>query len=198
MKIRNLYRHSVLIFNFSFLILQSSCQQKELSVGVPAPELINMQWLQSPKLKLSDLKGKVVLMRWWTDECMFCINSADALNDWYQTYSDSGLVIIGLYHPKPEPKVCDPEDVREFALDKEFRFPIAIDDQWLNLKKYWLDAKPREFTSVSFLIDRKGIIRYIHLGGEYHKEFSEGHQKCVDDYLTLEKTIVECLHSIKL
>lgn len=183
------------IINFSFLILQSSCQQKELSVGTPAPELLNMQWLQSAKLKLSDLKGKVVLMRWWTDECIFCIQSADALNEWYQTYSDSGLVVIGLYHPKPEPKDCDPEEVREFVLDKEFRFPIAIDDHWLNLKKYWLDAKPRDFTSVSFLIDRKGIIQYIHPGGEYHKEVAESHDKCVKDYLELQRKIQECIRS---
>ncbi len=184
-----------LIFNYSFLILQSSCQQKELSIDDPAPELLSLQWLQSPKLKLSELKGKVVLMRWWTDECIFCINSANALNEWYDMYADSGLVIIGMYHPKPEPKNCDAEDVKEFVLDKEFRFPIAIDDHWLNLKKYWLDATPREFTSVSFLIDRKGIIRYIHPGGEYHKEFSEGHEKCVEDYVVLQRMVVELIRS---
>ena len=117
------------------------------------------------------------------------------MNEWYQNYADSGLVVIGLYHPKPNPKKCNAEDVREFVIDKGFRFPIAIDDQWVNLKKYWLDAKSREFTSVSFLIDRKGIIRYIHPGGEYHKEFSEGHQKCVDDYLALQRKIMECIRS---
>lgn len=176
-------------------ILFISCNQKGLMPGDKAPELLNMQWLQSGNLKLSDLKGKVALMRWWTDECIFCIQSADALNEWYQTYSDSGLVVIGLYHPKPKPKDCDPEEVREFVLDKEFRFPIAIDDQWLNLKKFWLDAKPRDFTSVSFLIDRKGIIRYIHPGGEYHKEMAEGHEKCVSDYSELNSKIQECIKS---
>lgn len=181
------------IINFSLLIFNTSCQPKELSVGDKAPELAAVQWLQSPPLKLSNLKGKVVLIRWWTDECIFCINSAEALNEWYQAYADSGLVIIGMYHPKPEPKVCNAEDVREYAMDKEFRFPIAIDDQWLNLKKYWLDAKSRDFTSVSFVIDRKGIIQYIHPGGEYHKEFSEGHQKCIDDYFAMQSKMEEYL-----
>jgi peroxiredoxin len=183
------------LFLIIFYIPISSCTQKELLPGALAPELINTSWLQSPKLKLSELKGKVVLIRWWTDECMFCINSADALNEWYTMYSDSGLVIIGMYHPKPEPKICAVEDVREYALDKEFRFPIAIDDQWLNLKKYWLDAKPRNFTSVSFLIDQKGVIRYIHPGGEYHKEMEEGHEQCVADYLALQNMIRTCIRS---
>jgi len=134
-------------------------------------------------------------MRWRTEECILCINSANALNEWHEMYSDSGLVVIGFYHPKPEPKVCNVEDVREFVLDKAFQFPIAIDDQWLNLKKYWLDAKPRAFTSVSFLIDRQGIIRHIHPGGEYHKEFTEGHETCVEDYFKLNTKIVECIRS---
>lgn len=185
----------ILILYFLLLILTSSCQTHELSIGSPAPELVSVQWIQSPPLKLKDLKGKVVLLRWWTDECIFCINSADALNEWYQMYADSGLVIIGLYHPKPEPKTCNPEDVREYAGDKEFHFPIAIDDQWLNLKKFWLNNRKRDFTSASFLIDRNGIIRYIHPGGEYHKEFSEGHQKCVDDYNALQTNLIQCIRT---
>ncbi len=182
-------------FAIILTLLMFSCKPKPSYSDSTPPEFEDMEWLQSPKLKLADLKGKVVLMRWWTDECMFCINSAEALNEWYQMYADSGLVIIGLYHPKPEPKICDPEEVREFVLDKEFRFPIAIDEHWKNLKIFWLNSGSKDFTSVSFLIDRMGIIKYIHSGGEYHKLIAEGHEKCVDDYFVLKRKIEESIRS---
>ncbi|MFL6354154.1 MAG: hypothetical protein ACJ74Z_20205 [Bryobacteraceae bacterium] len=47
------------------------------------------------------------------------------------------------------------------------RFPIAVDGDWAALKRWWL-TKDRDFTSVSFLVDRSGIIRYVHPGGEFH------------------------------
>ncbi len=178
----------------SFFLLCPGCF-KESGVGEKAAEFSPVAWIQSPRLTSSRLKGKVVLIRWWTDECIFCINSADALNDWHEQYADSGLVIIGMYHPKPEPKVCDAEDVRQYALEKQFRFPIAVDDQWKNLKKYWLNGSIKKFTSVSFLIDRHGIIRYIHPGGEYHRDLEEGHEQCVKDYFALQEMIVNCIQT---
>ncbi len=165
-----------------------SCKE-ELQVGQPASEFSTIQWLQSPDLSINTLKGKVVLIRWWTDDCIFCINTASALNNWHQMYSDSGLVIIGMYHPKPEPKPCNVEDVKRFAMEKGFRFPIAIDDQWKNVKTYWLNGSRKKFTSVSFLIDRNGIIRYIHPGGEYHADLEIGHEQCVIDYYNLDDLI---------
>lgn len=183
------------IFVFVFSLFIFSCNSAKLSTGDSIPEFTKMEWVQSPPLKLSELTGKVVLLRWWTDQCGFCINSAEALNTWHQTYKDSGLIIIGLYHPKPEPIICNPENVRAFAHDKEFRFAIAIDDLWLNLKKIWLDNKPNEFTSASFLIGKNGKIIYIHPGGEYHHSLQVGHEQCVEDFFELQEQIQKAVRS---
>lgn len=185
---------SILILIATVLSLHS-CSRTELKVGDAALELEAMEWLQSPDLKMKEMKGKVVLMRWWTDGCGFCVQSADALNEWDARYRDSGLVVIGLYHPKPEPASCDPERVREFALEKGFRFPIAIDADWKNLKRYWVNGAKKSFTSVSFLIGRDGRIVHIHPGGEYHREEEEGHESCVRDFYEMDARIQKAIRS---
>ena len=60
-----------------------------------------MYWLFSDPIYIGDLKGKVILLRWWTDDCPYCRESAPAINEWHYTYRDSGLVVIALYHEKP-------------------------------------------------------------------------------------------------
>ncbi len=178
------------------ILLLLSCNRAELKIGDKAPEFEKMEWIQSPPLHLLQLKRKVVLIRWWTDACVFCENTAESLNKWHETYADSGLVIIGIYHPKPDPKACDAEEVREFAREKGFLFPIAIDDKWINLQKFWLHSGPKKFTSVSFLVDASGAIRYIHPGGEYHEQLAEGHENCVRDFHILEQEIQHALREL--
>ncbi|HUG36776.1 MAG TPA: hypothetical protein VML54_07485, partial [Candidatus Limnocylindrales bacterium] len=48
-----------------------------------------------------------------------------------------------------------------------FEFPVAIDAGWRTLRAWWLDGRPRAWTSVSFLLDRQGVIRHVHPGGQY-------------------------------
>src|SRR5260221_12772782 len=67
----------------------------------PAPELNNTIWINSDKpLKLADLKGKVVLLEFWTFECINCIHTFPAINSFYDKYADKGLVIIGDHFPE--------------------------------------------------------------------------------------------------
>ncbi|MBK9270845.1 MAG: redoxin domain-containing protein [Saprospiraceae bacterium] len=165
------------------------CIPKGAQLGKPAPELVSMRWWNKEIPSLRSLQSKVVLIRWWTDECIFCIASADALNEWHQTLSDSGLVVLGIYHPKPAPRKLEENEVYEYIKDKNFTFPIAEDAQWKNLNRYWLEDGPKDFTSVSFLLDKKGVIRYIHEGGEYHKDFVEGHSECIRQFNRIDSTI---------
>ena len=137
-------------------------------IGKPAPEWGTLEWMNSQPLKLNELADKVILIRWWTETCPFCAASAPALNEFHETFKDKGLVVIGMYHPKP------PGPRRQKALEKAvkrlgFEFPIALDMDWKTLRRYWLAKGRHRWTSVSFLIDKRGKIRYIHPGGEYYK-----------------------------
>ncbi len=118
------------------------------------------------KVGLEDLRGKVVLVRWFmAPSCPFCSATAPALNRFDEEYRGRGLVVIGAYHHK-DPEPLDVETVRGYVEHYRFRFPVAVDPDWQTLKRWWLDGHERSWTSVSFLIDRRGVIRHVHLGGK--------------------------------
>jgi len=126
--------------------------QAEKVIGTPAPEWNNQQWINSPPLRISDLKGKVILVRFFMDSnCPFCRATAPYLNEFYNAFKDQGLIVIGMYTPKPSPMDVPIEEVRKYVKDYEFQFPVALDNDWATLNKFWLDRVPNaDFTSVSF------------------------------------------------
>ena len=138
------------------------------TIGAPAPGWDLATWFNGPPRRLDDLRGQVVLVRWFMSaECPYCSATAPSLVALHDAYAVRGLTVVGLYHHKSEgPLVVD--DVRSLVTDHYgFRFPVAIDDDWKTLRRWWLDAHPKSWTSVSFLVDRRGTIRFMHLGGEY-------------------------------
>lgn len=127
------------------------------------------EWINSPPLTLDSLRGKVVLIRWWTAPgCPFCEASAPALSEFANRYGDRGLVVIGLYHHKSGAPLTVAH-VREQARKLGIEYPVAIDPEWITLRRWWLDKHHRGWTSVTFLLDRRGIIRHIHPGGAFFK-----------------------------
>lgn len=146
-----------------------SSHEGDQLLGQPAREWHVEHWLNSAPLSLPSLRGQVVLVRWWTaPDCPFCAATAPALNEFDHSYRARGLRVIGFYHHKSN----DPlrvEDVAHYADTFHFAFPIAVDPQWQTLRDWWLGHGRHKFTSVSFLIDRRGVIRHIHPGGQYVK-----------------------------
>jgi peroxiredoxin len=138
-------------------------------VGTRPPEWEATHWLNSGPLTLKGLRGQVVLVRWWTAPgCPDCAATAPALNEFHDRYKGRGLVVIGLYHHKSDAPL-DPAAVKRCAEKMGFRFPVAIDPEWKTLRRWWLDGARRRWTSVSFLIDRQGVVRHVHPGGQYAK-----------------------------
>lgn len=137
-------------------------------VGVidqPAPPWHVAQWFNSPPLALEDLRGKVVLVRWFMDpSCPFCSGTAPTLRALHERYADKGLAVIGMYHHKAETPL-DPVEVEGWVKHFGYQFPVAIDKDWTTLRRWWLDGHDRSYTSVSFLIDKAGVVRRVHLGG---------------------------------
>lgn len=144
----------------------------EAIVGTTPPEWQTDRWLNSSPLRLTDLRGKVVLVRWWTAGCALCATSAPALREFHQTYGPRGLVVIGLYHHKGS-GAFDPRVFVELAKEYAFTFPLAVDPDWRTLKSWARDAQGREvdtgWTSKTFVLDKKGVVRHVHPGGEYVK-----------------------------
>jgi thiol-disulfide isomerase/thioredoxin len=137
-------------------------------VGVidqPAPPWQVSQWFNSEPLSLEQLRGKVVLVRWFMGpSCPFCSGTAPTLRALHERYADKGLAVIGMYHHK-EQTPLDPKQVAGWVKHFGYQFPVAIDKDWTTLRKWWLDGHDRSYTSVSFLIDKAGVVRRVHLGG---------------------------------
>ncbi|HET6339624.1 MAG TPA: TlpA disulfide reductase family protein [Polyangiales bacterium] len=148
-------------------------QGSESVIGKPAQPWHAEHWTHSAPLELSQLRGRVVLVRWWTaPDCPFCSATAPSLNSFHERYAARGLSVVGFYHHKADGPL-NAADVERYAQMFKFQFPVAIDPDWQTLRAWWLDGGKRSFTSVSFLIDRRGVIRHVHPGGQYVKGDAE-------------------------
>jgi peroxiredoxin len=139
-------------------------------VGTTPPEWKAERWLGSPPLTLGGLRGKVVLVRWWTAGCPFCSTTAPSLRAFHKTFGPRGLEVIGMYHHKEETPF-DPEVYEATAKKYEFTFPVAFDPEWGTFASWMRDASGHEvdtgWTSLTFLLDKHGVIRKVHPGGSY-------------------------------
>lgn len=158
-------------------------------LGMEAPSLEDLRWIDRDPIRLEDLRGKTVLLRWWTTGCSLCTNSAPALRELEERYRAKGLVVLAIYHPKPGPRAVDDETVKKGAADLGLPFPLAADAEWKALRRWWLDRPGRSFTSVSFLLDREGKIRFVHPGGEFHRSEDPKHARCARDFADLEAAV---------
>ena len=162
-------------------------------LGKPSPDWSNDRWVQGGSLRLADLRGKVVLVRFFMDaDCPYCRGTAPTLNEFHREFGPRGLVVVGMYTPKPRPRPVRIEEVRGYVESYGFRFPVAVDDDWATLRKLWLDRVPdAEYTSASLLIDRKGIVRHVQKGGLYAKDAPSAEARA--DYEAMRSAIVTLL-----
>jgi peroxiredoxin len=136
-------------------------------LGTTPGEWEATHWLHSEPLTLASLRGKVVLVRWWTAGCPYCEATAPSLRELDRAYRARGLVVVGLYHHKGDGPL-DEAIVDRTAEKYGFTFPVAVDPEWRTLERWWqVRARGRDFTSVSFVLDRHGTIRHVHPGGAY-------------------------------
>lgn len=158
-------------------------------IGEPAPPLVNKTWLNTKGGRPPELTGHPWLIRFWMDECRYCRATAPSLRQIQKDYADRGLIVIGAYHPKPAPKSVLPVYVKLAARELGLEFPIFLDNDWQYLRAIWLDSGEREYTSATFLIDRNGMIRFIHPGPDFFPSAKETERLQNDDYQALRRAI---------
>ena len=134
-------------------------------VGSPAPEFEGIaNWINSEPLTMKELRGKVVLIDFWTYTCVNCIRTMPYLKEWHDRYADKGLVIVGVHSPEFEFEKLT-GNVVESAQDFGLSYPIAQDNDMGTWRAYDNRAWPAKY-----LVDKDGIIRYIHLGEGAYQE----------------------------
>lgn len=123
------------------------------------------QWLNGLPLGNEQLLGKVVLVDFWTFDCINCRNSLPYVNQWAERYADQGLVVIGVHTPEyPFERVID--NVREATVRLGVKHPVAIDNQY----RIW-NAFTNQYWPAHYFIDARGRVRHLHVGeGDYEEQ----------------------------
>ena len=133
------------------------------SVGNCAPEFSGINaWINSDPLTMQELRGRVVLIDFWTYTCINCIRTYPYLKAWHSRYSDDGLVIIGVHTPEFEFEE-DYDNVVQASENDGIIWPVAQDNEFDTWNSY-----SNRYWPAKYLVDKDGVVRYTHFGeGDY-------------------------------
>jgi thiol-disulfide isomerase/thioredoxin len=119
-------------------------------------------WLNSPPLTAEGLKGKVVLIDFWTYSCINCLRAIPYVRDWAARYRDKGLMVVGVHTPEfAFEKNID--NVKRAVLDLGIDYPVALDSDYAIWRGF-----NNQYWPAHYLIDAQGRVRHHHFGeGDY-------------------------------
>ena len=145
------------------------------AIGNCAPEFAGTQeWINSGPLTLQELRGKVVLIDFWTYTCINCIRTLPYLQSWHERYADEGLVIVGVHTPEFEfEKLYD--NVVQATKNEAVAWPVVQDNEYAVWRSY-----SNRFWPAKYLIDQDGVIQYRHFGEGKYAETEEEIRKLLE------------------
>ena len=140
-----------------------SHETSELDDFGPAPELTGLtDWINSAPLTLAGLRGKVVVVDFWTYSCINCLRTLPYLKAWDAAYRRDGLVLLGVHSPEFSFERV-PGNVRNAVAELGLRYPVALDNRLETWKAF-----SNQYWPAKYFIDRAGHLRFVHFGeGEY-------------------------------
>jgi len=149
------FRHLFLLFLAAILVVTPGCArtEKKLKVGDPAPDF-EVRDLSGNTFRLSDHRGKPVILRFWSTDCKYCRADTPIFNRYFDNYRDKGLVVLYVSR-NPDEKT-----VRDFVADLEIGFPVAIDKNGEVAARFTVKIDPQ-----TIIISPDGRIAAAILGG---------------------------------
>lgn len=130
-----------------------------------APELRGItEWINSPPLTLAGLRGRVVLVHFWTFDCINCQHVQPYVKTWYERYRDQGFTVVGVHTPELDIE-RDIASVRDAVARKRVAFPVAFDPKYATWNAYG-----NHYWPAFYFVDKRGRVRHAHFGeGEYER-----------------------------
>lgn len=129
-----------------------------------APKISAEVWLNSDRLSMAGLRGKVVLVEFWTYGCWNCKNVEPYIKRWHSQFADEGLVILAIHSPEFDHEKSL-SNVRKYIEDNGIEYPVPVDNDFST----WRAFANRAWPSL-YLIDKEGRIQYAHVGeGAYER-----------------------------
>jgi cytochrome c biogenesis protein CcdA/thiol-disulfide isomerase/thioredoxin len=172
-------------------------ENTEEAIRGPLPELAGATaWINTQPLAKSDLKGKVVLIDFWTYSCINCLRTLPYVKTWYEKYKADGLVVVGIHSPEFafEKSLTN---VQAAVTDLGITYPVALDNDY----EIW-HAFSNRYWPAHYFVDRNGEIRAHHFGeGNYDESENtirellaeNGHTLSADDSIQIQKSKISAL-----
>src|ERR1700674_1340518 len=127
-----------------------------------APEFANGNWINSDPLTLNKLRGRVVLVEFWTFGCYNCRNTLPSVREWDARYRERGLTVVGVHTPETQSEYVI-ENVRREVPGLGIKYPVVTDNDYTTWKAYNVEPWP-----TFLVVDKQGRIRWLHVGeGKY-------------------------------
>ena len=169
---RNRFIFLLFFIATTFILVSGFSPVTELKVK--APDISSTQWINSDPLNWEKLKGKVVMVEFWTFDCYNCKNVEPYVKTWYDKYKDKGLEIIAVHTPEfdHERKLSN---VKDYIRDHGITYPVAIDNDFIIWRSY-----SNRYWPAMYIVDKTGTVRFRFIG--------EG------NYKRIENTLVDLLN----
>ena len=129
-----------------------------VGLGAAAPEITGQIWLNASPQRIAELKGKVVLVEFWTYGCSNCQNIEPSIKEWHKKYEPQGLVVIGVHSPEFGHE-RELNNVQQYVREHALPYPVVTDNDFAIWNSYGNRAWP-----TVYLIDKQGKIQYVHTG----------------------------------
>jgi len=135
-----------------------------LMVGMKAPDVTSPAWINAEPQSLGSLRGRVVLVEFWTFGCYNCRTVELYVKQWHERYTDRGLVVIGIHSPEfaYEKNV---EAVTRYVQEHNIRYAVAVDNEFVNWHRFG-----NRYVPTMYLIDKSGVVRYVRIGEGGYRE----------------------------
>ncbi len=141
-----------------------------------APEFVGItNWINSEPLTMQALKGKVVLVDFWTYTCINCIRTLPYVTSWYEKYKDKGFVVVGVHTPEFEFEKKT-ENVLQAIKQYNIRYPVAQDNNFSTWQAY-----NNQYWPAKYLVDHQGNVRYTHFGEGKYEETEMAIKKLLEE-----------------
>jgi thiol-disulfide isomerase/thioredoxin len=144
-------------------------------VGMQAPDIQNDTWLNGSPTIFAELKGKVVMVEFWTFGCYNCRNVEPHVKEWHERYKDRGFVVIGVHSPEFSYEK-DVAKVKKYLRDHEISYAVPIDNEFSTWNRYG-----NRYWPAMYLIDKKGVIRFVQIGEGRYQETEQLIQSLLDE-----------------
>lgn len=162
---------TIIVLAFAPRLGSEPLSLEELRTGNRFPEAPKFDgishWLNSEPVVLSELRGNVVLVDFWTYTCVNCLRTIPQLQEWHDLYADDGLRIVGIHTPEFEFEK-DPNNVLAAAQDLGVSWPVALDNEYVT----W-DNFENIFWPTKYLVDHRGRLRYRLVGEGNYQTFED-------------------------